>query len=200
MNRMWTDIELAEDTSDVTLAWFEEFAAMDDFDKVTKPKEEVNMETVKGIVEKINCNANGYYGVKLGETWYGAGKYAPKFNEGDEVQFGFTMNGKYANMDFKSVEVIAAGSGGASAPAPKQSGSTNSSSGGGTNWDLKDKRITFLASRKDALELAKLLIDNGGFTLPTAKAGKLEAVTGLVDELTDSYYTSVYGESFSQEG
>lgn len=68
-------------------------------------------ERVKGIVEKINENASGYFGVKMGETWYGAGKFAPKFNEGDEVSFTFSMNGKYANMDFKSVEVLAAGNG-----------------------------------------------------------------------------------------
>lgn len=160
-------------------------------------------ERVKGIVEKINENASGYFGVKMGETWYGAGKFAPKFNEGDEVSFTFSMNGKYANMDFKSVEVLAAGNGSSGGGTSSQASSSAASSTGkssGTNWDLKDKRITYLASRKDALELAGIALSNEAFKLPTKQSDKFEALALLVNELTDTFYNDVYGTSYEVEG
>ena len=179
-----------------------ELVALDDFDSTTTT-EVVNMETVKGIVEKINCNANGYYGVKIGDTWYGAGKYEPKFNEGYEVQFGYTMNGKYANMDFKSVEIINAGTAGNSStdggPPSSSASSSGSSSGaakGGVNWDLKDKRITYLASRKDALSLVAVLTANEAITLPAKKADKYGALCSLVNDITNEMFYEVYGENF----
>ena len=155
------------------------------------------METVQGIVEKINCNANGFYGVKLGETWYGAGKYAPKFNEGDEVSFGYTMNGKYANMDFKSVNVVTAAA--EAAPLPTPATSPPAKASGGTNWDLKDKRITYLASRKDALALIDVLIAADALVLPggTKKAERYQAVCAMVNDTTQEMYSEIYGEPFA---
>lgn len=157
------------------------------------------METVQGIVEKINCNANGFFGVKLGETWYGAGKYAPKFNEGDEVSFGFTMNGKYANMDFKSVDVVTAAAE-VVAPEPTPAASATlpaAKASGGTNWDLKDKRITYLASRKDALELVSTLVAADALTLPTKKIDRYQAICSLVNDTTQELYAELYGEPFA---
>jgi len=181
-----------------------EMAEMDDFDSLPTI-EVITMETVQGIVEKINCNANGFYGVKLGETWYGAGKYAPKFDEGDEVSFGYTMNGKYANMDFKSVDVIAKAT---AAPSPAPSSQASSSAAlpsgaapksGGTNWDLKDKRITYLASRKDALALIDVLIAADALVLPggTKKAERYQAVCAMVNDTTQEMYSEIYGENFA---
>ena len=37
--------------------------------------------TVSGIVEKIHKNDNGFFGIKVADEWFGAGKYAPKFNK-----------------------------------------------------------------------------------------------------------------------
>jgi uncharacterized protein YkvS len=151
-------------------------------------------ETVKGVVEKINKNGE-YYGVLIGEDWFGAGKYRPKFDEGDEVSFDFTMNGKYKNMDYKTVTVLGKGSG----------GGTQSSSGGGTkaasttNWDLKDKRITYLASRKDAIEITRLCADKDAFVLPAKKSDRMDVILEFIDELTGTMYEKIYGEPFTGE-
>lgn len=171
----------------------------DDFDEVMekqdKLKEEDNMtETVKGVVERINKNAGGFYGVKIGEDWFGAGKFEPKFSEGDEVSFEYSSNGKYKNMEFKTVTVLEKGAGKAD-----RSSSSGSSTAAPTNWDLKDKRITYLASRKDAIELARLAIDKDAIILPTKKQDRLEVIVALVDELTGTMYQRIYGEEFTGE-
>ena len=177
-----------------------EIAALDDFDKVVLTKEVVIMtETVQGVVERINKNQGGFYGVKIGEEWFGAGKFEPKFNEGDEVKFGYTRNGKYANMEFGTVVVVNKGSGN----SQTSGNSTSSSSGGGsgsTNWDLKDKRITMLASRKDAIELMGLMISSDSFQLPTKKADRYDVVMEQVSNMTQDLYVAIYGEPYSPEG
>lgn len=65
---------------------------------------------------------------------------------------------------------------------------------------MKDKRITYLASRKDALELAGIALSNEAFKLPTKQSDKFEALALLVNELTDTFYNDVYGTSYEVEG
>ena len=153
------------------------------------------METVRGIIEYINGpEKTGFYSVKMAGNYYGAGKYAPKFNEGDEVEFGYTENGKYKNMDFKTVKVIEKGSG---EVKKSQSGNTTQRpQTNSTNWDEKDKRITFLACRKDAIEIMKMALDRDALTLPTKKADRMETLVELVDTLANDLYGGVYDSEF----
>jgi hypothetical protein len=175
----------------------EELESLDDFDEVTKPKEEISManQVVKGVVEKINKNAGGFYGVLIADTWYGAGKYAPKFKEGDEIQFEFTKNKNYNNLVFGTEKVIEEGTG----PAATAS---DSGAGGGakaTNWDLKDKRIAYQGSRNSALKLVELALDHDCITLPTKKADRFFAIEELVLNITNQYYEAMYNDPFSHE-
>ena len=150
-------------------------------------------QTGKGIVEVVN-ERNGMWSFKVGEDWYGAGKYPPKFDKGDEIEFQFTKNGKWNNLEFNTVTVLE--------KAPTQSAPASSgSSSGGTNWDLKDKRITYLACRKDALAMADILVKTDAMVLPPAskKADRYQVILDLVDELTDVSYQKVYGESYTGE-
>lgn len=153
-------------------------------------------ETVQGVVERINKNDNGFYGVLMADEWYGAGKYKPKFDEGDEVSFEYSMNGKYRNMEFKTVTLLEKGKG-----SNETSAAGVGSGGGGakTNWDLKDKRITYLASRKDAIEITRLAIDKDALPLPAKKEARLEVIIAFVDETTAAMYERVYGEPFTGE-
>ena len=175
----------------------EELESLDDFDEVNKPKEDVCManETVKGVVEKINKNAGGFYGVLIADTWYGAGKYEPKFKEGDEIQFEFTKNKNYNNLVFGTEKVIEEGTG------PAATASASGASGGtkATNWDLKDKRIAYQGSRNSALKLVELALTNDAITLPTKKSDRFEAIEELVYNLTNSYYEAMYNDPFSHE-
>lgn len=154
-----------------------------------------NVSTMRGIVEVVNEN-NGRWSFKVGEEWIGAGKYRPKIDKGDEIEFGYTKNGKWNNLEFNTIKVLD--------KAPKQEATTSgtgSSSGGGVNWDLKDKRITYLACRKDALAMADIMVRTDAITLPPAskKADRYEVVINLVDELTNESYQKIYGEPFAGE-
>ena len=151
------------------------------------------MANVKGLVERISKNDAGFYSVKLGGEYFGAGKYAPKFNEGDEVSFEYTENGKYKNLSFGTVKVLEE----AAKVAQAGGGTTNMSKG--TDWDMKDKRITFLACRKDAIELIKIAASQDALTLPTKKADKLESIMKLVDVMADELYLGVYDSPFKEE-
>ena len=150
---------------------------------------------VQGLVESKRKNDAGYWSVKLGGEYFGAVKYEPKFNEGDEVAFDYTENGKYKNMTFGTVKVLESASSAnaaANASAPATGGNNK------VDWDGKDKRITFLACRKDALEVLKVAVSQDALTLPTKKADKLEAIILLVDELANRLYSGVYDEPFKE--
>lgn len=156
---------------------------------------EANMEqyTTKGVVEVVRQNdKSGMWSFKVGDYWYGAGKYQPKFSQGDEIEFDYSMRGEYRNLVFKTVTVLGRGTGGAAASAPAQVAS-------GTNWDLKDKRITFLACRKDAIQLATIAADKDAITLPTKKSDRLAVIMELVNTLTNDLYEQVYDSPFNGE-
>ena len=68
-----------------------------------------------------------------------------------------------------------------------------------TNWDLKDKRITYLACRKDAIAIIGAMVDTTSLPLPTKKDERYEAILALVDELTSGFYSKVYSSPFEVE-
>ena len=180
-------LHLADECGEVGMCCYciaEELESLDDFDEVNKPKEDVSMsnETVKGIVEKINCNKSGYYGILIGDVWYGGGKHAPKFNEGDEVSFEYTMNGKYANMEFKTVEVHSEGGGGKPTEA---------------YWENKDRRIALMSCRNSAVALISAVVTAEALTLPTKKSDRFDVVMELANNLTNDYFKELYDEEFS---
>lgn len=150
--------------------------------------------TSKGIVEVIN-EKNGMYSFKVGNDWIGAGKYPPKFEKGDEIEFKYTKNGQWNNVVFNSITVLE------KAPSQPSSGASGAAKSGGVNWDLKDKRITYLACRKDALALADIMVRTDSITLPPAskKADRYQVLIDLVEELTNNYFEKLYGEPYTGE-
>ena len=64
---------------------------------------------------------------------------------------------------------------------------------------MKDKRITYLASRKDALELINVLIAADALVVPggTKKAERYQAICAMVNDTTNELYSEIYGEPFS---
>jgi hypothetical protein len=96
-------------------------------------------------------------------------------------------------MEFGTVKVLDT----SAAPAASSSGSTASeSTGSKTNWDLKDKRITWMASKNQAIAILGLDLAAGVVTLPAKKAEKLAALMSLVDDMAQEFYETIYGEPF----
>jgi hypothetical protein len=101
------------------------------------------MAYLKGKIEAISAKeipADNYgntyrYGIRIGDDWYsmGTGKkpyiyvgsLGDQLNKGDEIEFMYETNGKYKNVNKKSITRTSVGSG-QSAPAQQQSAQTSS--------------------------------------------------------------------------
>lgn len=68
------------------------------------------MSMVVGVVEEVTSfqsTAGTLYGIKVNGVNYGTYKTKPECNKGDSVSFRFKVNGKYNNVDMKTLEVQA---------------------------------------------------------------------------------------------
>lgn len=64
---------------------------------------------VSGFVDEIPCRQTNFgeaYDIVVNGETYGFGKFAPKFGVGSEIEFDISWNGKYANVDRDTVNVI----------------------------------------------------------------------------------------------
>lgn len=141
-----------------------------------------------GVVKKIDSRTGAYgtmYNVQVDNQWYGFGKYAPKFKEGDTISFESTQKGNFKNIDPKTVELATA--------APKAASVSSPAVGKDDYWKDKEQRdiatqrsIQLQASRNSAIALVVPLAAAGLITLPAKD--KFTAVKALVSELTDEFY------------
>jgi len=149
------------------------------------------MNISQGIVEVLMAKPAGKgtaYNFKLDDgNWYGHGFEKPKFDKGSSIKFTWVANGQWKNVDAASVEVVES-----SAPVTHTAPATAKAAA--TNWDEKDKRITFLACRKDSIQIAGLALDQGALKL--GSKDKLAVLIGFVDEVANDLYTGIYGEPY----
>lgn len=103
------------------------------------------MSKIKGVVEKMyqNTTRNGkpYWNIKVDNERYGGIWEQPNYDEGDTIEFAFTMKGQYRNIDGK-VAVISKGSGktdtSKATPVHNKPGNQNMYSKYFTNkWEVK---------------------------------------------------------------
>jgi len=151
------------------------------------------MEQAKGVVETVRTNNAGYYNIKVGGEWYGAGKVRPNVNDGDYISFVFTRRGQYMNLDPKSIEVQQ----GTVQAAPSVRGVASSAGGGGRNdyWEKKAEKdenvqasINWQAARNSAIAACTAMVEHGIVSLPAAKAKKFDVFMALVDDVTARYF------------
>lgn len=145
---------------------------------------------VSGIVAVIKKHPSGFYSVSVADQWFGAGKYAPKFGEGDVVEFTFTENGDFKNLDFKSVKIIEESKG----EAPKKTTEAKA-----TDWDRKDQRITWAACRNSSIAFTDMLVNHGAVKLPATVGKKEEVLFEIVAKYTKEFYNHTYVGDFDPE-
>ena len=160
------------------------------------------MQSVQGNVSKVSTKE--WYDSKKGQNinlysfqlegnnrWFRTGTNRPPCNQGDSVSF--TVNEK-GNVDTRSFQKGAStngtqGNGGSARPA-------QAATGGGTNWAERDKyqretvepRITFQASRAQAVALVTAALANDALSFgSTAKGKKLDMLLEMVDQVTDRF-------------
>lgn len=149
-------------------------------------------EQARGIVEVVNTNRGGYYGVKVGNDWYGAGKSHPGVDKGEYIEFEFTRNGRYMNLDPKTITKPQPNVG----QAPSVS---NTARGAGVTRDdywankaEKDEHtqaaINWQSARNSAIAAVSSMVEHGVVSLPAAKAKKYDVFMALVDEVSVRYF------------
>lgn len=113
--------------------------------------------------------------LKVGGMWYSTfvndknKASIEAVNEGDSVRITYEQKGDFRNIATVAVVTEAKVEPG-SAPRPAY------------NPDTKDFRITFLASRKDAIEFVKTLVQIDAVALGTKKADKADILYGLINK------------------
>jgi hypothetical protein len=149
-------------------------------------------ETVSGIVEKVT-EQNSPAGAarkwtkkafNINGDWYSA--FVTKenavelnsVNQGDAVEVTYETKGNFRNI--VGVRIVAQNT---AAPAS----TTNV-----YNPIDKDYRITYLASRRDAIEFVKAAVQLELVSLPTKKADKLDAFEDLVNEYASKFAEAAY--------
>jgi len=148
------------------------------------------MNISQGTVEVLTAKPAGKgtaYNFKLSDgNWYGYGFEKPSFDKGSNIKFSWEANGNWKNVDASSVEIVES-----SAPVVHKTAGKAAA----VDWDGKDKRITFLACRKDSIQIAAMALEHGALKLGS-KGDKLAVLTGFVDEVANDLYTGIYGEKY----
>lgn len=138
-------------------------------------------ERVRGVVFRAGKSKFGFY-IKLDgdDTFYNT-KYEPKVGEGDEIGIEFDRKGRSCNI--KNVKVFSKAD-----RAPRGNGSGNGSGGYQPAGGDRQDSIVWQSSRKDAIEMAALLLTNGAVTMPKTANDRAVIVDGLVNKLTYRYF------------
>lgn len=142
----------------------------------------------KGIVEYIGQKGKGWNAKLSDGQWYSMGFKAPVFGKGDLIEFEWEASGNFRNAVFSSIVVV---------PKPQQpevvsGGSSEAQEAVKSNyWDEKDRRITFMACQKDAINIVELALGNDALSLGAAKNKKLGNLLNYVDEITRELFSKV---------
>lgn len=170
------------------------------------------MANVTGIVQRKNGkptrNGKMMYSIQVDGNWYGGMFDDPGCNEGDTVSFESSQNGNFINVQKGTLQVV---QNNAPSQAPAQQGQTGGQGGNRDEyWNSRAKAdearqvsIVYQSSRKDAIEVAKAMIENDLVAQPAKKGDKYDWFVGLVDVLTDRFHKDVtdmgeYGQRTGQ--
>lgn len=139
-------------------------------------KRDSNVKTKFGVKEKVS--------VKVNDEWYSSflnkelEESLIPVAQNDQVRVTYEVSGKYKNLT--EIEVVKKAE-----PAEVSPVTANVKEAVPTTFvpfNDKDFRITFLASRKDAIEFVKLLVSTGALTLGKVKAKEADILEQAVNE------------------
>lgn len=142
---------------------------------------------ITGIVESIT-EKNGFWGFVVDNVRYGTFKDEPKCKVGDYVSFEADQKGEYWNAKARTIKP---------AKAPEKAATPLTSTVGAgagqtkSQWTGDDKRqdsIIYQSSRKDAIELVKILADKDLIDVGKGKkADAIEVVLMYVNRFTTQF-------------
>ncbi len=136
-------------------------------------------QQVSGVCQEVKTKQTSIgpmYDVVVNGQSYGVGKYPPKCKAGDNVVFGVTFNGKYANMDTKSLQVTP---GDGSIPAMAQAKQVSDSRGPATQEVIERQ-----SALNSAIAMTNIIVSAMGGAKPAA-----------IEKIMEKYRAQFYNES-----
>jgi len=152
-----------------------------------------NTDEVQIVVSRV-LERNGYWNVLSDDdVWYGLGKKEPNFDKGATIQFEYSENGKYKNVEGR-VNVIS------NAEAPTRRKATASDIMTKDDyWRRKEendiftqREIRWQASRNAALEFMKMAFSVDALPLSKKGADKEELLNEYLNTYTQQFYTDTF--------
>ena len=159
------------------------------------------METVTGVVERTNFKMMP---TKFGEKphksflvngeWFGGfitddnKREMEAANDGDVVKLTLQTSGKYKNLT--NISLVSKNE---KVDTKQPTSITVDVSKSVQTLNDKDRRITYLASRRDAIEFVKFLIGTESVPLPAKKAEKADAIHEYVKHYSNKFVDDAYG-------
>ena len=143
-------------------------------------------------VQRLHQNGKMHSFMDTDEKWWGMGINKPKFDEGDTISFEFEKNGKFSNVDPKSIEIDAESEVADSKPATKTKSSYAQKD---DYWVQKaeldvltQREIRWAGSRNSAIALMDLLVKYEIIPLAKAKGDKEEVFMQYLNSYTQGFY------------
>ena len=118
------------------------------------------------------------WNIQVGSDWFGYGFEEPAAKEGDTVEFQWEQKGNFRNVVKGSMSVVGQG---VAAPAPAKANS----------YADRDTSIQYQSSRKDALAILPILLEQGAVSLPSKKDAKFDACMALLNEITNTFFLDI---------
>ena len=148
---------------------------------------------VEAIADRQVAGGKTAYSIKGDDgTWYGMAFNKPRFNRGDVVSFEYAMNGKYANINTKTI-VVESSKPVRPEPEPTEASSTKPTAApdkkGDDYWAARDHDVRLAGARNSAIAFVKLAVDTGSIAIPTKEAARLKLFEDLVDHYAAKFYT-----------
>lgn len=140
-------------------------------------------------IKKFNTARGAMYSITVGGDFYGTGSKVPPAKEGDIVEFEFSINGKYRNIDMDTFKVTGTGS-------VKPSGGGKS----GNSYDDRQDVISRQAALNSALAYLTLASTLEALPIPKANKDRLPALDLLLAKKAAEFYTQNTGVPFKPLG
>lgn len=112
----------------------------------------------------------------------GKNRYSGIVEEGNHIKF------KMQPVSEKAAKVLGTPKKGSGSEPAAASGAAP---GGSNGYGNTDAAIRYQSSRKDALEMAKLILSSDALKLPAKEAAKLAVIEALVDRYTAAFYGDI---------
>lgn len=161
---------------------------------------------VVGYISEKKWKDKTFYSFTLKgvDGFFGCGMTRPRFKVGGYVEFESEKNDKgFENVDLKTLKdspSAPASSKDSAAPAAAPAGNSQKYVDFRAEADKqRQKSIHFQSAHKDAIELAKFMVDKEFVKLPAAVNKKYDAVLVLVENLTDKFFAQFESEHTVEE-